>query len=1075
MTAQNSMRFGPEWMRQGPHNNVVEEGLTAIRGVQNKEQDEKEHQEQISYLFSPSLSQQPNNTPESPSTTSPGLLRYSKEFLLSIWKDMFMSEKGISKPSELNQFSQISSDEVIAPVSLSEMSEEEKKLFIGPVNSEKKRRNVELMNNIIYGNSHFYANRAYSPRNERFINSSRFDQKTRSKEGYEGFRNPRMQKSREYFPNTFPSEIWTPGLRTNTETLVNNMLSNGNNEVVPSSIKSEESELRNAYTKENRNISLSKGIADLSISQINTPFLSSDSMRSPVESIGSIPGRNISRLQSLGMFESQNSSKISPTSTSPFQYDDSDDVLKEAMEHISEDKDKSLENFQNKLNTNLDINKSLENMQKEKTQFLGLFSPSDSPSLNKNSKIEKLFENPQQSNFSQPSPLQPPSRTPVMPDKLNWLYKDPMGITQGPFSSLKMQDWYNAGFFQLTLLVKQVNDEDFEPLSSLIARVGNQKEPFLAPFYTKLQAISPVDNFYDTVNDWDSPGLESKLDHHLSGTTALGNINPVTPTSPGWNRQTQFPKSFSFESNLAPDQHNSLESRKHEEYLMHHKKNLFQQQRLTQLAIQQQKLQNIQKQTQNQQERPMQVNFLRKNETFPLKLTKSTTSEPIVRSKPLDELNIPRIDEETPEFSPHFNKTVEEKLSNLDPMLSFVNTEQNDLLNFTRSSSEIIFSKPETIQFTNSNNIQKQPFQKKNGMYLKSSNTNQILNQPLIKQKESQKTPIHPISPWANVLDDIKDVSLREAQGSEVKDSQNSTQDIFLNCEYSKKVNSTKKEAHPIINSLPETSAWRLPNSISENSSGSMPSHNLGPAWQSPGIIVKKSLAEIQEEEQKVKVNKYQKQLTINTMAASLSSKNHTTLLKKPSQSPWITVGPDGRSVSRSSPVTLSSRTNIEASRIKTENLDLNQKKSNVSKFYSTQPINQSSNSTNSNISGNSTKSNSNDFFNWCKKSLKALNPGINLEDFLQMLMSLPVEPSQETIEIISDSIYANSAILDGRRFAEEFVKRRLENISSDNETLEKNIGVQSWTDALKSQKQKESEWNSTFKIVSNKKNKKRN
>ncbi|QSL64413.1 hypothetical protein MERGE_001714 [Pneumocystis wakefieldiae] len=1072
MTAQNSMKFGPEWMRQEPHNNVLDEGLTSF-GISHNKQDEKIRQEHISYLPGASLSLPPtSNTTESPSIPSSGLLRYSKEFLLSIWKDMFTSGEGISKPSELNQFSQISSDEIITPISLSEMSEDEKKLFVGPVNSEKKRRNLELVNNMVHGNSHFYTNRAYSPRNERFINSSRFDQKTRNKEVYEGFRNPRLQKSREYFSNTFPTEFWTPStLRTNSETLTNNMLSNENNETIPSSIKSEHSEPKNMYTKENRNISLSKGVADLSISKINTPFLSSGALCSPVESIGSVPGRNISRLKSLGMFESQNSSKISPSSTSSFQYDDSDDVLKEAMEHVSEDKDKSLENFQNKLNTNLDINKSLENIQKEKNQFLGLFSPSDSPSLNKNTKIEKIFENSQQSNFSQPSPLQPSSRTLIMHDKLNWLYKDPTGVTQGPFSSLKMQDWYNAGFFQLTLLVKHVNDEDFEPLSSLIARVGNQKEPFLVPYYNKSQAISPAENFYDTINGWNSPGLGSKFDHHLPGTTTLSHVDPTTP---GWNRQTQLPKPFSFGSNLTPERHNSSENRKQEEYLMYHKKDLFQQQRLTQLALQRQKLQNIQKQTQNQQERPIQVNFLRQKETFPLKSTKATTSESIVRNKPLDEINISRIDKETPEFVPYFNKTVE-KISNLDPMLSFVNNEQGDSLNFTGGSSEVIFSKPETIQFTNSNNIQKQPFQKKNEIYLKSSDTNQVLKHSLIKQKEPQKPQMHSVAPWANVLNDIKDISLRETQESEVRDSQNSTQEIFLNSEYSKKVNSIKKEAQSVINNHPETSAWGLPSSIPENSSSSISTRNLNPVWQSPGILVKKSLSEIQEEEQNMEANKYQKQLTINTMEASLSSKNNTNLLKKPSQSPWITVGPDGRSVSRSSPVTLSPRTNIDASGVKIGNLEINQKKSNVSKFHNIQPINQSSNSTNSNISGNSPKNNSNDFLNWCKKSLKALNPGINYEDFLQMLMSLPVEPSQETIEIISDSIYANSAILDGRRFAEEFVKRRLESISLNNEALEKNIPMQSWTDALKSQKQKESEWNSAFKIVSNKKNKKRN
>lgn len=42
------------------------------------------------------------------------------------------------------------------------------------------------------------------------------------------------------------------------------------------------------------------------------------------------------------------------------------------------------------------------------------------------------------------------------------------------------------------------------------------------------------------------------------------------------------------------------------------------------------------------------------------------------------------------------------------------------------------------------------------------------------------------------------------------------------------------------------------------------------------------------------------------------------------------------------------------------------------------------------------------------------------MEDFVQSLLALPSE-----IEIISDSVYANSQTLDGRRFAEEFVRRR--------------------------------------------------
>lgn len=42
------------------------------------------------------------------------------------------------------------------------------------------------------------------------------------------------------------------------------------------------------------------------------------------------------------------------------------------------------------------------------------------------------------------------------------------------------------------------------------------------------------------------------------------------------------------------------------------------------------------------------------------------------------------------------------------------------------------------------------------------------------------------------------------------------------------------------------------------------------------------------------------------------------------------------------------------------------------------------------------------------------------VDDFVQQLLYLPAET-----EIISDSVYANSQTLDGRHFADEFVRRR--------------------------------------------------
>ncbi|ORY92261.1 hypothetical protein BCR43DRAFT_498068 [Syncephalastrum racemosum] len=64
---------------------------------------------------------------------------------------------------------------------------------------------------------------------------------------------------------------------------------------------------------------------------------------------------------------------------------------------------------------------------------------------------------------------------------LRWVYRDPQGNIQGPFEAQEMQEWYKAGFFSPSLLVKREDDAQFEPLLALIRRLGNEEEPFLTP------------------------------------------------------------------------------------------------------------------------------------------------------------------------------------------------------------------------------------------------------------------------------------------------------------------------------------------------------------------------------------------------------------------------------------------------------------------------------------------------------------------------------------------------------------------------------------------------------------------
>jgi PERQ amino acid-rich with GYF domain-containing protein len=53
------------------------------------------------------------------------------------------------------------------------------------------------------------------------------------------------------------------------------------------------------------------------------------------------------------------------------------------------------------------------------------------------------------------------------------------------------------------------------------------------------------------------------------------------------------------------------------------------------------------------------------------------------------------------------------------------------------------------------------------------------------------------------------------------------------------------------------------------------------------------------------------------------------------------------------------------------------------------------------------------------------------VDEFIQMLLSFPLEASSDVLEIISDSVYANSSTLDGRRFANDFSSRRKLDVSA--------------------------------------------
>ncbi|KAM3162974.1 GYF domain-containing protein [Lachancea thermotolerans] len=110
---------------------------------------------------------------------------------------------------------------------------------------------------------------------------------------------------------------------------------------------------------------------------------------------------------------------------------------------------------------------------------------------------------------------------------------------------------------------------------------------------------------------------------------------------------------------------------------------------------------------------------------------------------------------------------------------------------------------------------------------------------------------------------------------------------------------------------------------------------------------------------------------------------------------------------------------------------------------------------------GNQSTSIRQEFLKWCKSQMK-LAPDVDVNGVLEVLLSLPAGP--ESKEIIADTIYSNSLSMDGRRFATEFIKRRVDCENKLNDAL-------SWSEALKMPKGDVEDWE--FQVVGKKKNRK--
>ncbi|KAI8884682.1 hypothetical protein K501DRAFT_284731 [Backusella circina FSU 941] len=128
-----------------------------------------------------------------------------------------------------------------------------------------------------------------------------------------------------------------------------------------------------------------------------------------------------------------------------------------------------------------------------------------------------------------PSSFMASLTAPKKPEECKWFYRDPSGQVQGPFEATEMQDWFVAGFFSNSLMVRRDDETVFEPLAMLIKKVGSEREPFMTAF----PSSSSTSEFSRPSDLFSSPTIESPSNHlfRSSATSGLGDNAKYMPFS----------------------------------------------------------------------------------------------------------------------------------------------------------------------------------------------------------------------------------------------------------------------------------------------------------------------------------------------------------------------------------------------------------------------------------------------------------------------------------------------------------------------------------------------------------------
>lgn len=302
------------------------------------------------------------------------------------------------------------------------------------------------------------------------------------------------------------------------------------------------------------------------------------------------------------------------------------------------------------------------------------------------------------------------------------------------------------------------------------------------------------------------------------------------------------------------------------------------------------------------------------------------------------------------------------------------------------------------------------------------STAQSVAKSPAVSTAELQTVPI---APWAKDLESAphqKGPSLKEIQENQAKQvakAEAAAQEARRQEQAQQAALAAATAPAPPTSGLPSTSTWAAP-TPSPTTNASAWAKPLAKASTTPSK--QKTLAQIQKEEEarKNKTTTSTPSTTTPTPATTpaATSTRRSEWASKVAAAPsnpissnsstvggaWTTVGAGGKKVGGAATVSSPSPTPAQARIVTSAPAPKIAKKAATAQLAAAPPQ----------------KTANDEFMKWCKINLKGLNSGVNVDEFVMMIMSFPPE-----IDLISDSVYQQSTTIDGRRFAEEFIRRR--------------------------------------------------